>query len=171
MKVFKWTLVWALCSAIHWTIEYLQDKKVVGASLHSDAFRRILESYLKMHPKTDWLGRVYGVVNPAITLDGKVDFNNMVFEIDGVNTNNNTWVENWLYKQMITVENVFGLEKTGFFDLISAETRHVGPANADNYLIIFDIASRKMMSSKWKRVLWQTSVYSAIAGILLLIIL
>lgn len=162
MKFFKISLLYALYSAIKWTWEYIQDRKLVLESLHSDAFKRILKSYLKMNAKIDWLGRVYGIVNPAINEKGEVDFNSMVFEIDGINTNNNTWVENWLYKQMILVENVFNLEKTGFFDMISVDIHHVGPKNADNFLVIFDIASRKKFSSKWKRVAWQTLLYLAI---------
>lgn len=165
-KLFSWTLTSALVRAIWWTWEYVSDHRTVAVSLHGDAFRRILKSYLKMDAKIDWLGRVYGVVNPAINENGQLDFNSMVFEIDGINTNNNTWVENWLYKQMITVENVYGLENTGFFDMISADTRHVGPANADNYLIIFDIASRKEMSKRWKRVIWQTILYGIIISII-----
>ena len=157
-KLFSWTWTYTIIQAIWWTWEYISDYRQVAESLHGDAFRRILKSYLKMNAKIDWLGRVYGVVNPAINENGQLDFNSMVFEIDGVNTNNNTWVENWLYKQMITVENVFGLEQSGFFDMISAETRHVGPENADNFLIIFDIASRKEMSKRWKRVIWQTLI-------------
>ena len=157
-KLFSWTWTYAIIQAIWWTWEYISDYRQVAESLHGDAFRRILKSYLKMNAKIDWLGRVYGIVNPAINENGQLDFNSMVFEIDGVNTNNNTWVENWLYKQMITVENVFGLEQSGFFDMISAETRHVGPENADNFLIIFDIASRKEMSKRWKRVIWQTLI-------------
>lgn len=169
-KLYTWTLIASIVRAIYWTIEYIQDYAHVSEALHGDAFKRILKTYLKMNAKVDWLGRVYGVVNPAINEKGQVDFNNMVFELDGVNTNNDTWVENWLYKQMLLVENVFGLESTGFFEAITAETRHVGPDNADNYLIIFDIASRKMMASKWKRVIWQSIFYSIIILITYLII-
>lgn len=168
-KLYTWTLIASIIRAIYWTVEYIQDYRDVSESLHGEAFRRVLKSYLKMNAKTDWLGRVYGVVNPAINEKGQLDFNSMVFEIDGVNTNNNTWVENWLYKQMLLVENVFGLESTGFFETISAETRHVGPENADNFLIIFDIASRKEMSRRWKRVLIQSLVYGILAGLILVL--
>ena len=164
MKVLNWTLTSAFIRAIYWTVEYIQSRNIVAKSLYGDAFKRILKSYLKMDAKIDWLGRVWGVVNPSIN-NGKIDFNSMVIEMDGFNTNNNTWVENWLYKQMILVENVFGLENTGFFDYITVDTSHVGPSNFDNYLVIFDIAARKTMASRWKRVLWQSLLY-AVIGIL-----
>lgn len=169
-KLLNWTLISAIIYAVQWTIEYIQDYNAVNEALHGSAFKRILKSYLNMNAKVDWLGRVYGIVNPVINSNGKLDFSSMILEIDGINTNNNTWVENWLYKQMILVENVFGLETTGFFDTISVSANHVGPENGDNYLIIFDIASRKEMSRRWKRVMKQLLVYIIIISLIMIII-
>ena len=169
-KFTNWTLVSSLIRAIYWTFCYIKDWRLVEESLHGDGFRSLLKHYLKMDSRIDWLGRVYGVVNPAINEKGEFDYNGMVFELNGVNTNNQTWVENWLYKQMILVNNIFDVQKTGFFDIIDANVKHVGPENADNYLIVFDIASRKEMVRKWKRVILQSIVYAVVAGISLLII-
>ena len=169
-KFTNWTLVSSLIRAIYWTFCYIKDWRLVEESLHGNGFRSLLKHYLKMDSRIDWLGRVYGVVNPAINEKGEFDYNGMVFELNGVNTNNKTWVENWLYKQMILVNNIFDVQKTGFFDIIDANVKHVGPENADNYLIVFDIASRKEMVRRWKRVLLQGIGYAAVAGIILLVI-
>ena len=169
-KFTNWTLVSSLIRAIYWTFCYIKDWRLVEESLHGDGFRSLLKHYLKMDSRIDWLGRVYGVVNPAINEKGEFDYNGMVFELNGVNTNNQTWVENWLYKQMILVNNIFDVQKTGFFDIIDANVKHVGPENADNYLIVFDIASRKEMVRRWRRVLLQSIGYAAVAGIVLLVI-
>ena len=169
-KFTNWTLVSSLIRAIYWTFCYIKDWRLVEESLHGDGFRSLLKHYLKMDSRIDWLGRVYGVVNPAINEKGEFDYNGMVFELNGVNTNNQTWVENWLYKQMILVNNIFDVQKTGFFDIIDANVKHVGPENADNYLIVFDIASRKEMVRRWKRVLLQGIGYAAAVGIVLLVI-
>ena len=169
-KFTNWTLVSSLIRAIYWTFCYIKDWRLVEESLHGDGFRSLLKHYLKMDSRIDWLGRVYGVVNPAINEKGEFDYNGMVFELNGVNTNNQTWVENWLYKQMILVNNIFDVQKTGFFDIIDANVKHVGPENADNYLIVFDIASRKEMVRRWRRVLIQGIGYAAVAGIVLLVI-
>lgn len=169
-KFTNWTLVSSLIRAIYWTFCYIKDWRLVEESLHGDGFRSLLKHYLKMDSRIDWLGRVYGVVNPAINEKGEFDYNGMVFELNGVNTNNQTWVENWLYKQMILVNNIFDVQKTGFFDIIDANVKHVGPENADNYLIVFDIASRKEMVRRWRRVLLQGIGYAAVAGIVLLVI-
>ena len=169
-KFTNWTLVSSLIRAIYWTFCYIKDWRLVEESLHGNGFRSLLKHYLKMDSRIDWLGRVYGVVNPAINEKGEFDYNGMVFELNGVNTNNQTWVENWLYKQMILVNNIFDVQKTGFFDIIDANVKHVGPENADNYLIVFDIASRKEMVGRWKRVLLQGIGYAAVVGIVLLVI-
>ena len=169
-KFINWTLVSSLIRAIYWTFCYIKDWRLVEESLHGDGFHSLLKHYLKMDSRIDWLGRVYGVVNPAINEKGEFDYNGMVFELNGVNTNNKTWVENWLYKQMILVNNIFDVQKTGFFDIIDANVKHVGPENADNYLIVFDIASRKEMVRRWKRVILQIIVYAVVAGIILLVI-
>ena len=169
-KFTNWTLVSSLIRAIYWTFCYIKDWRLVEESLHGDGFHSLLKHYLKMDSRIDWLGRVYGVVNPAINEKGEFDYNGMVFELNGVNTNNKTWVENWLYKQMILVNNIFDVQKTGFFDIIDANVKHVGPENADNYLIVFDIASRKEMVRRWKRVILQSIVYAVVAGIILLVI-
>ena len=169
-KFTNWTLIYSLIRAIYWTFCYIKDWKLVEESLHGNGFRSLLKHYLKMDSRIDWIGRVYGVVNPAINEKGEFDYNGMVFELNGVNTNNQTWVENWLYKQMILVNNIFDVQKTGFFDIIDANVKHVGPENADNYLIVFDIASRKEMVRRWRRVLLQGIGYAAVAGISLLII-
>ena len=169
-KFTNWTLVSSLIRAIYWTFCYIKDWRLVEESLHGNGFRSLLKHYLKMDSRIDWLGRVYGVVNPAINEKGEFDYNGMVFELNGVNTNNQTWVENWLYKQMILVNNIFDVQKSGFFDIIDANVKHVGPENADNYLIVFDIASRKEMVRRWKRVLLQGIGYAAVVGIVLLVI-
>ena len=168
-KLTKWTLVASLIRAVYWTIQYINDWRYAEQSLHGDGFRSILKRFLRMDARIDWLGRVYGVVNPSINEKGEFDFNGMVFELDGVNTNNQSWVENWLYKQMILVNNVFDVDKTGFFDIIDVSITHVGPDNADNYLIVFDIASRKEMARRWRRVATQSIIYTIICAFLLLV--
>ena len=168
-KLTRWTLTSAIIRAIYWSIQFIIDWRYVEQSLHGDGFRTILKRFLKMDARIDWLGRVYGVVNPAINDNGEFDYNGMVFELNGVNTTNQSWVENWLYKQMLLVNNVFDVEKSGFFDIIDVSINHVGPYNADNYLIVFDIATRKEMSRRWKRVFWQGILYIMIAGIMYLV--
>ena len=169
-KLTSWTLTASIVRMICWLVYYMKDWRAVEEPLHGPAFRSLLKHYLKMDSRIDWLGRVYGVVNPAINEKGEFDYNGMVFEIDGIHTNNQTWVENWLYKQMILVNNVFDVQRSGFFDIIDADIKHVGPENADNYLVVFDIASRKELFRRVRRVIMQSVFYIVLFSILYMII-
>ena len=68
------------------------------------------------------------------------------------------------------VSALYKLENSGFFDLIGVEFRHVGPQNADNYLVIFDIVSRKEMASYFKSTVIHSLVYLLI-GVLIFILI
>lgn len=168
-KLYTWTLIYNFCQFIYWTVKHLTSTKL-GEALHGEAFRRLLVSYLKMNPKVDFLGRVYGVVNPSVNSDGKFDWGSVIFEIDGINSNNYSYVENWIYKQLMSVEAVFGLDNSKFFDLITMDVSHVGPANADNYLIVFDTVPRRMMAKSFKRTFIQGLIYCIIGFSIYMII-
>lgn len=129
-------------------IQYKKDKKFISDTFYGPAFNLVLKQYLKTNFKKDWLGRLYGVVNPNIN-DGKYDFNNVIIEIDGDNTNNNEYVKTWVFKQMRLISNLFKIEK--LYDYIDVDFKHVGPEELDNYLIVFDIVSRKLWAQSAKR--------------------
>ena len=163
-KIFGWTLTVNMFQLILRAHDYLKDWMLVSDTLKSQAFHAILRQYLQIkEAKQDWLGRVYGVTNPNLTPEGEFDFSHVIFEMDGINSNTNTYIENWLYKQMITVSQVFSLDKTGLLDILTVNIEHVGPKTHDNYLIVFDIASRQEMSMKFKRVMKQLSLYAILA--------
>ena len=89
----------------------------------------------------------------------------MIMEIDGENTNTNEYVKHWTYKQLQLIQDLFKLHK--MYDYISIEFEHVGPTNMDNYLIIFDIASRQLFTSSLKKVLKHGLVIVSIIGVTL----
>ena len=66
---------------------------------------------------------------------------------------------------MILVNNVFNMDKTNFFEYINMELEHVGPIEHDNYLVIFDLVSRKNMMQKLKRIIKQSILYIILIGI------
>ena len=104
---------------------------------------------------------MYGVINPYIDIDGKIDFNNTIIEIDGDNTNSNEYVKTWVYRQFNLIDNLFKINK--LYDYINVDIKHVGPLNADNYSSVIDVVSRKEMAYALKRVLKQTILYMIIA--------
>lgn len=146
--------------------EYIIDYDYVSESLYSEAFYKILEKYLNLKVKKDWIGRIYGIINPNLDINGNVNFNNTIIEIDDNNTNSNEYVKNWIYKQMNMVKYVFKLDESGFFDYIGCDINHVGPKEHDNYLVVFYIVSQKALLQNLKKTFKQFSIYAIIAAII-----
>ena len=165
-KLFSYTLLYKIYLNFILLKEYIEDYDYVSESFYSEAFSRILEKYLNLKVKKDWIGRIYGVINPNLDINGNVNFANTIIEIDDNNTNSNEYVKNWIYKQMNMVKYVFKLDESGFFDYIGCDIEHVGPKEYDNYLVVFYIVSQKAMLQNLKRLLKQFSVYAIIAAII-----
>ena len=160
-KIGSNTLTWRLVMLVQSIYRYITDMSYISDTLYSKEFLTVLNQYLRISIKKDWIGRLYGVINPYIDIDGKIDFNNTIIEIDGDNTNSNEYVKNWVYRQFNLIDNLFRINK--LYDYINVDIKHVGPLNADNYLIVIDVVSRKEMTYALKRVLKQTILYMIIA--------
>lgn len=160
-KIGTNTLTWQLVMLVQSIYRYITDLSYISDTLYSKEFLAVLKQYLRITVKKDWIGRLYGVINPYIDIDGKIDFNNTIIEIDGDNTNSNEYVKNWVYRQFNLIDNLFKINK--LYDYINVDIKHVGPLNADNYLIVIDIVSRKEMTYMMKRVLKQSILYMIIA--------
>ena len=102
------------------------------------------------------------MVNPAIDINGNIDFGSQIIEFteDGMSTDN--YVKSWVLKQMSLIKSVFNLQQSGFFDYISAEFKHVGPENGDNWLVVFDLVDRKILVSSIYKELRQILSYGVI---------
>lgn len=159
-KIGSNTLTWRLVMLVQSIYKYITDMSYISDTLYSKEFLTVLKQYLRISVKKDWIGRLYGVINPYIDIDGKIDFNNTIIEIDGDNTNSNEYVKNWVYRQFNLIDNLFKINK--LYDYINVDIKHVGPLNADNYLIVIDVVSRKEMAYMLKRVLKQTILYMII---------
>ena len=160
-KIGSNTLTWRLVMLVQSIYRYITDMSYISDTLYSKEFLTVLKQYIRISVKKDWIGRLYGVINPYIDIDGKIDFNNTIIEIDGDNTNSNEYVKTWVYRQFNLIDNLFKINK--LYDYINVDIKHVGPLNADNYLIVIDVVSRKEMAYVLKRVLKQTILYMIIA--------
>lgn len=168
-KFFGWTLTYKTLAFIEGVYTYIKDYYYISDTLYSDEFKHVIKRYLMINLDKDWIGRLYGVINPNIDIEGKYNFTNTILEIDGENTNNNDYVKHWVYKQMDLINQLFNIEK--LYDYIDIEFKHIGPQYADNYLIIIDVLSRKYMSQTFKSMFKTMCIYAIIAIILLFIIL
>lgn len=167
-KIGSNTLTWRLVMLVQSIYRYITDMSYISDTLYSKEFLTVLKQYLRISIKKDWIGRLYGVINPYIDIDGKIDFNNTIIEIDGDNTNSNEYVKNWVYRQFNLIDNLFKINK--LYDYINVDIKHVGPLNADNYLIIIDVVSRKEMTYMLKRVLKQILIYLLICLTIMMIL-
>ena len=167
MGIFKWlyehSFIGRTVTFISDSVQYNQDKNYISDTFYGPAFKKVIDNYLKTDLKKDWIGRLYGVVNPNIT-NGKYDFNNVIMELDGDNTNNNEFVKQWVFRQMKMIGSLFKIEK--LYDYIDIDFTHVGPEDQDNYLVVFDIVSRKIKSDAakkwWRHILIMIPIIAAI---------
>lgn len=136
---------------------YIKELNYISEVFYSKEFKYILKKYLKIDIEKDWIGRLYGVINPEIDINGKLDYNNVIIELDGENTNNNEYIKAWTYKQMCLIADLFKIHR--LYDFINIEFKHVGPETMDNYLLIFDIYSRQKFAKTLKSFLKQSFFY------------
>lgn len=162
-KVWQSTWIYKTYKSIKSYREYRKDRKNIKGVFYSDEFALVLNQYLNLNVKKDWIGRLYGVINPVIDSNGFLDISNSIIEIDGENTNSNNYVEFWLYRQLDLMKNLFDLHN--LYDYIDVTTQKVGPITADNYLIVFDIVSRQEFTKNFKKWLKTSGIYLGVAAI------
>ena len=165
-KLFSHSLLYKIYFNFVLLKEYIEDYDYVSESLYSEAFFKVLEKYLNLRVKKDWIGRLYGIINPNLDINGNMNFSNTIIELDDNNTNSNEYVKNWIYKQMNMIKYVFKLDESGFFDYIGCDIEHVGPKEHDNYLVVFYIVSQKALLKNLKALLKHFSIYVIIAAII-----
>lgn len=173
MGLFKFLWNHSFLNAFINTIRYRhilnKDHKNYDKIIYGGMFATIVKKYLHVDLSIDWIGRLYGVINPNLDINGKFDPSTMIIEVDGDNTNNNEYVHSWIYKQLNLVSNVFNLAE--LYDAINIDIEHVGPVNQDNYLIVFDFANRVELAYWRKKMFWHILILAIIAAIVFGIIL
>lgn len=163
MSILTNTLTYKFYNTFKTFFKYLKTKHKIGKIFYSEGFSTILYKYLNIDLREDWLGRLYGVVNPSINKNGEFDVSTMIIEIDGDQTNNNDYVKTWVYKQMKLIAALFKIDN--LYDYIDIEFKHVGPDNQDNYLLIFDIADRIQMAIAFKKFIKHLFIYILLFGL------
>lgn len=157
-------LIYKILSFIESLYYYNKDYNLISDVFYGDEFKNTIKKYLKCDLSKDWIGRLYGVINPNIDINGNLDVSGIIIELDGNQTNNIEYVRNWIYRQMQLVGSIFRIEK--LYTYIKLDITHVGPKNHDNYLVVFDMISRKYMATCFKKMMKHISFYGIIAIIL-----
>lgn len=173
MGLFSWLWKHSFLNSIINTIRYRhylrKDHKRYDKIFYGGMFTTIVKKYLNVDLSSDWIGRLYGVINPNLDINGKFDPSTMIIEVDGDNTNNNEYVHSWIYKQLNLVSSVFHFDD--MYDAINIDIKYVGPENHDNYLIVFDFVNRIELASWRKKMIWHITILAIIAIVLGIILL
>jgi len=167
-NLFYKTFIGRFCKTIKSIYNYLKDYEYISDTLYSDAFKIVLKEYLNVNIKKDWIGRLYGIINPNINKEGQFDITKTIIELDDEDTNNNEYVKHWTYKQLTIIGEVFKIEN--LYHFINLEFKPVGPKGSDNYLLIFDIVSRKEFTKHLKNTLLHGTIYAIIIIALLILL-
>ena len=87
-KLFYKTFIGRFVKTIKSLYEYIKDYEYISDTLYSEAFKIVLKEYLNVEIRKDWIGRLYGVINPNVNEEGKFDITKTIIEFDDENTNN-----------------------------------------------------------------------------------
>ncbi len=160
--IFKYGILYRTYDFIQSYREYRKVRRAVKDVFYSNDFKMVVKRYLNLDLDEDWLGRLYGVINPNVDIDGNFNVNNVIIEIDGNNTNTDEYVKTWLYRQLSLMGQLFNMKN--LYSNINMEMEHVGPIDQDNYLVIFEIANRPEMAESFKKLMRTTIAYMGIAA-------
>ena len=81
-KLVSLTLTYKILAFIESTYYYIKDYLVIKDTLYSYELKLVLAKYIKCQVERDWLGRLYGIINPYIDINGKLDISSMIIEME-----------------------------------------------------------------------------------------
>lgn len=160
MNPFKYGILYRSYDLVRSFIRYRKTRNLIKDVFYGDDFKYVVQTYLNLELDKDWIGRLYGVINPNVDISGNLDVRNVIIEIDSDNTNTDEYVKTWIYKQLNMMGQLFHMRS--LYSYISMEIEPIGPIGSDNYLVVFDIADREAMGSSFKKWIKTASVYSVI---------
>ena len=76
-KIISNLLIYKIYDFIKSIFIYRKDYKLVGDTLYSHEFKIVILKYLKCELDKDWIGRLYGIVNPNLDINGNIDISSM----------------------------------------------------------------------------------------------
>ena len=170
MNILKRGIIYRTYDLVKSYMGYRKTRNAIKDVFYGEDFPMVIKRYLNVDLDKDWLGRLYGVINPNVDIHGNLNVNNVIIEIDGNNTNTDEYVKTWIYKQLSMMGQLFNMRN--LYANINMEIEHVGPEDQDNYLIIFDIVDRGIMATAFKKLMKTLTTYAVVGvsvlGILLL---
>lgn len=125
-----------------------------------------LSQIFKTNFKTDWIGRVYAVLNPNLDENGQYSPNTQIFEYGENGLNNERMVEQWVMERLTVVSNF--IQTNNLFELLTYSIKKLD--KYDNYLFILEPVTLGDCM-KWSKRFAILMASLIIIGITLLIVL
>ena len=168
-KIWEHSLLYFLIEYTKFAIKFKSDKYEFGHMFYNGIFGVLAQKYLNIDLDKDWVGRLYGVINPNTDINGNFNPGTMIIEMDGENTNNNEYVNTWIYKQLKLMASIYSLKD--MYEKITVDIKHVGPEDQDNYLVVFDFDSRQNKAKWRKKLLLRVAFWIIVAALAVISIL
>ena len=168
-SLFRKTFIGKIFLFLYSIKNYIKDYNYISDTFYSNSFKLVLHEYLDIELKKDWIGRLYGIINPNINNHGNFDISKTIIELDGNDTNNNEYIKHWIYKQLSLIGTLFAINN--LYDYIILDIKHVGPLNSDNYLLVFDMVARKELTYNFKNMCIHGLIYGCIAFFIIMFLL
>lgn len=140
--------------------------RLIKKTFQNENILQGLSQIFKANFKTDWIGRVYAVLNPNLDENGQYSPNTQIFEYGENGLNNEKMVEQWVMERMVVISEF--IQANNLFELLTYSIKKLD--KYDNYLFILEPVTLSDCMKWSKRFAILLGVLIAI-GITLLIVL
>ena len=140
--------------------------RLIKKTFQNENILQGLSQIFKANFKTDWIGRVYAVLNPNLDENGQYSPNTQIFEYGENGLNNEKMVEQWVMERMVVISEF--IQANNLFELLTYSIKKLD--KYDNYLFILEPVTLSDCM-KWSKRFAILSGILIIIGITLLIVL
>lgn len=140
--------------------------RLIKKTFQNENILQGLSQIFKANFKTDWIGRIYAVLNPNLDENGQYSPNTQIFEYGENGLNNEKMVEQWVMERMVVISEF--IQANNLFELLTYSIKKLD--KYDNYLFILEPVTLSDCM-KWSKRFAILSGILAIIGITLLIVL
>lgn len=139
--------------------------RLIKKTFQNENILQGLSQIFKANFKTDWIGRIYAVLNPNLDENGQYSPNTQIFEYGEKGLNNEKMVEQWVMERMVVISEF--IQANNLFELLTYSIKKLD--KYDNYLFILEPVTLSDCM-KWSKRFAILSGILIIIGITLLVL-
>lgn len=152
-------IIWNFCKALYLHRQYV---KILKRVYEDENLIENLSKLFKTEFKTDWVGRIYTVINPHIQ-NGVFDYNGQIYEYDETGLNNQVYIESYIMGQL-NIARQF-INANNLFDLLTYRIEKID--DMGNYLFIIEPITYEDCKNYTKKFMYLLTGLLIIGGFLL----